>query len=633
MHSSNPGFQSKIAALSLALMLVTLWLVTHGYHGIVGDGRIYAFQALARLHSQLAADLYLQNISQDQFTFFSPLYAWFIGVLGLENAARLLTLFFTVWLLAAVWSFARAVAGRDAAWLAVAFLLIIAGDYGASGVFRLLDPYLTARLPAEALSLTALACHVRGKEPLGFLLALAALLIHPLIALPGLLLLICLCLPGRVSVMGAIGGGLAALCLAVVATNFPVASHGSGLMDAPWVDVVRERSQFLFLQLWSIRDWEFNVRPFIYLAFTAIAVPDARIGKLCAAAALVGASGLAVAFIASFIGPIAILVQGQAWRWIWITVFISAVLLPFTALQVWRNEKCGPLCAILLVSGWTLPGIGGTACISFALIVWLKRTHIDARVAAYCKWASAALGIVIVVWILIRCWAIVSPPTSQSGRVPSGAAPILDIVALKIPAVLFAALVWRGINTARSRWARPFLAAMLAALSIFVLPAAFKQSHRLGSAADINEFADWTRVIPPTSTVLVLQPHDVGAFAWFTLERPNYLSLDQSAGVVFSRATALEVRRRSEVLLPLMKPNWKMLTNLRARSGNGRNDDAATQPLTAKNLPQVCADPQLGFVISPTNVGFDPLRHEHAGAWKDWNLYDCRKVRSALTAT
>jgi len=66
--------------------------------------------------------------------FFSPLYAWFIGLLGLENAARLLTVFFTVWFLAAAWSFSRDIAGRDAAWLAVAFLLIIAGDYGASGV-------------------------------------------------------------------------------------------------------------------------------------------------------------------------------------------------------------------------------------------------------------------------------------------------------------------------------------------------------------------------------------------------------------------------------------------------------------------------------------------------------------------
>jgi hypothetical protein len=633
MHSSNSRFQSKIATLSLALMLVTLWLLMHGYHGLTGDGQIYAFQALARLHPQLTTDLYLQNTSQDQFTIFSPLYARLIGLFGLENAARLLAVFFTVWLWAAAWSFARAITDRDGAWLAVAFLLIIAGDYGGSGVFQLSEPYLTARLPAEALTITALACHVQGMKRLGLLLAMGALFVHPLIALPGLLLLICLWLPSRVGVMGAIGGILATLAIAVVATNLRVASHVLTVMDAAWLDVVRERSQFLFLQLWSIHDWDLNVRPFIYLAFTAIAVPDKRIRKLCVTAALVGAAGLAVAFIAGLIGPVAILVQGQAWRWVWITVFTSALLLPATALQVWRDEKCGPLCALLLVSGWTLSAVNGTACVLLALIFWLTRTHFNARVATYSRWLSAALGIAIVVWILIKCWAIASPPTPPSGRTPSGAAQIRDIFGLKVPAVLFGALVWWVIRTSWTTWVPTLLSAMLVALSIYILPAAFKQSRTLASASDINEFTDWANAIPPTSTVLVAPAPDVGAFVWFTLGRPNYLAVDQSAGVVFSRATAVEIRRRSEVLLPLMDPDWKILTSRRAKSGNGRKDDATTRPLTAKSLIQVCADPQLGFVISPKDVGFGPLRHEHAGAWKDWNLYDCRKVRSALSAT
>jgi hypothetical protein len=633
MHSPNLGFQSKFAARSLALMLVTLWLALHGYHGLTGDGQIYAFQAFARLHPQFAADLYLQNTSQDQFTLFSPLYAWCIGLLGLESAARLLTLLFTLWFLAAAWSLASAVTGRDTAWLAVAFLLIVAGDYGGSGVFRVLDPFLTARLPAEALTITALSCHVRGMKRLGLLLALGALFIHPLMALPGLLLVVCLWLPVRVGVIGAIGGVFATLAIAVVAINLPTASHVLTVMDAPWLDVVRERSQFLFVQLWSIHDWDVNAQPFIYLGFTAFAIADERIRKLCAAAALVGTAGLAVAFIGGLIGPVAILVQGQGWRWVWISVFVSAALVPFTALQVWRDEKCGPLCALLLVSGWTLPGVNGTACVSLALILWLTRAHFSSRLATHFRWVSAALGVAIVVWILMKFWAIVSPPTPPSGRAPWGVVQIQDMFALKIPAAMLVALVWGGIRASRTLRVPVLLSAMLAAFSILIFPAAFTQSRTLASGTDIHEFADWENVIPPTSTVLVAPPHDVGAFVWFTLGRPNYLALDQSAGVVFSRVTALEVRRRSEVLVPLMDPDWKLLTSLRAKSGSGRKSEATTRPLTTRNLIQVCADPQLGFVISPENVGFDPWRHEHAGAWKDWNLYDCRKVRSAPSAT
>ena len=51
--------------------------------------------------------------------------------------------------------------------------------------------------------------------------------------------------------------------------------------------------------------------------------PTTQVRKLCGAAALVGAAGLAVAWIGSVIGPAAILVQGQAWRWVWVAVFVA----------------------------------------------------------------------------------------------------------------------------------------------------------------------------------------------------------------------------------------------------------------------------------------------------------------------
>ena len=188
------------------------------------------------------------------------------------------------------------------------------------------------------------------------MLALGALFIHPLMALPGLLLLVCLWLPVRVGVIGAIGGIFATLAIALVAGNLPAASAVLTVMDAPWLDVVRERSQFLFLQLWSIRDWDINAQPFISLGLTAIAVADQRIRKLCAAAALVGAAGLAVALIGG------LMARSRSWCRVkpgdgsGLPSSSAPLLVPFTVLRVWRDEKCGPLCALLLVSGWTLPG-------------------------------------------------------------------------------------------------------------------------------------------------------------------------------------------------------------------------------------------------------------------------------------
>jgi hypothetical protein len=172
---------------------------------------------------------------------------------------------------------------------------------------------------------------------------------------------------------------------------------------------------------------------------------------------------------------------------------------------------------------------------------------------------------------------------------------------------------------------------LLAALAIVVWPAAFKQTRVFADASAIEQFADWRAAIPPTSTVLVAPAQDVGGFVWFTLGRPNYLALDQSAGVVFSRDTALEVRRRSGVLLPLMDPNWKIFTQ-RNRHMSGQTDEAPARPLTARSLVQVCGDPKLGFVASPVRLEFPSLRHAQPGAFRDWHLYDCGAIRAAPAA-
>jgi hypothetical protein len=632
MHWSNLEFRSSFAALSVALMLLALWQMMHGYQGLTGDGQIYAFQSFARLHPHLETDLYLQNTSQDRFTLFSPFYTLWIGLLGVENAARVLTLLFTLWFLGAAWSFIVTVAGRKTAFAAVGLLLIVPGNYGGSAVFRVVEPFLTARLPAQALVLTALCCQARGRPWLSLSLALAALLVHPLMALPGLALLVGLWLPSRVTVLAAIGIVLATSVIAIVSVHLPTVSHVFTVMDAPWLSVVRERSQFLFLQLWSRRDWETNAQPFLCLAFTAFAVSNARIRKLCAASALVGGAGLAVAFVGGLVGPVAIIVQGQAWRWVWITVLVSVLTTPFTALRVWRDESCGPLCAILLVSGWILPGDGGTICVALALSLWSVRARISRRAAGVLTLLSAALVVGIVGWLVVKSLAIVWTPTKAAAVAPFGVVKLQDLFALRLPAIALTALVWWGIGGSRAPWVPLLLSAMLAVLLSLLLPLAFKQSRTLAST-DTQEYADWTNVIPPTSTVLVVPPRDAGMFVWFTLNRPNYLALDQSAGVVFSRATALEIQRRSDVLLPLTDPDWRIFSRLRSRTDGRTGNEPATRPLTARILSEVCADPQLGFVISPGKVGFNSLPHTHDGPWKNWSLYDCREVRSELLPT
>jgi hypothetical protein len=622
MHSLRNALQNNRLGATLVLMLTVLWLLMQGYQGFAGDAQIYAFQALARIHPSLSTDLYLQNTSQDNYTVFSLFYAWFIGWIGLDNAARLLTLFFTLWFFTAAWFLAAALTTRAAAWLAVAFLMIVAGDYGAAGVFHVAESFLTARLPAEALIITAFACYYRGMRRVGAGVAIGALFVHPLMALPGFLLLIYLWLPVRLRLMGAIAAFFAVLSIAVAATMLPLAARVFTIMDADWVELVRERSQFLFLQLWSAHDWDINLRPLIFLIFIAVATDEKRIREFCSAGLLVGVCGLAIALVGSLIGPVAVLVQGQAWRWDWLACFISALLLPASLLHISRDKMCGPLCAVLLISGWIVSSFSGTACVLLALIFWSLRRHVSERAIPYFRWIAALSVVAALAWIVSNSLDLGSVTLNK----------ITSLAGVKVAAALLFALLWWWLRRARSAWPALMVSAALLTASIFLVPASLTQARSLGTDRDIQEFSDWSGTVPPTSAVFVAPSRDVGSFVWFTLRRPNYLALDQSAGVVFSRETALEVRRRSEVLRPVTDATWKILSGIRRRAAKLK-DNAPTRPLTAGALMEICGDPKLGFVISPENVGFDPLRHTREGPWKDWNLYDCRGVRLNVQRT
>ena len=411
---------------------------------------------------------------------------------------------------------------------------------------------------------------------------------HPLVALPGLLLLISLWVPNHIALIGALLGLLLTLAIAVVAAASPWLSPPLTLMDPSWLDTVQERSQFLFLQLWSFRDWELNVRPFFYLAFTAMAIQDERIRKLCVAPRYRGrrrlgsSSGRQPDWPRGFTGSRTSVALGMDFGF---CCAFCCFRRPFCKSGKTRNA--GLLCAVLLVSGWTLSAVDATACVSLAILLWVMRERINVRRTVFFRWVAVALASAIIGWMLLQIFRILgwSAGTLSFGwlRVLPSISEIRSIFDLRISAALAVALVFWSLRKNRSQWHTILLAAVLLASTIALLPSAFKQSRIFGASADIDEFADWRRAIPPASTVLLVPARDVGSFVWFTLQRPNYLSVDQSAGVVFSRATALEVRRRSNALLPVMDPDWKIRTRLRDNVATKRSASMVSRPLTSEN--------------------------------------------------
>jgi len=223
--------------------------------------------------------------------------------------------------------------------------------------------------------------------------------------------------------------------------------------------------------------------------------------------------------------------------------------------------------------------------------------------------AAVALGIVVLLWALANCWTVVTSSLTANTE-PFLVLIARNVVGLQIPAVLLFAFFSGWIMRLRSKLAPTLLSMILLVFGAVILPGSFSHIGPVGSFTDSKSFVEWQAAIPPTSSVFVADGRNSGELVWFTLLRTNYLTATQSTGVVFSRETALEVRRRSEVLLPLMNPSWKVMTNNeQIRSGKSEQSVRAVQPLTEKSLVAICSDPQLGFVVSRQDIGFEALRH------------------------
>jgi hypothetical protein len=85
--------------------------------------------------------------------------------------------------------------------------------------------------------------------------------------------------------------------------------------------------------------------------------------------------------------------------------------------------------------------------------------------------------------------------------------------------------------------------------------------------------------------------------AWLLLERPNYLSVLQTSGMVFSSDTAMEVQRRALTLAAIVPPatflNW---------SGGGSNLE-----LSLLQLQGACRLGAFQFLVTRVDLGSAPV--------------------------
>jgi hypothetical protein len=597
--------RTALAAIVFAFALGLLWMIMHDYQGLRHDGQLYTFQALAHLHpGSLANDIYLRYGSQDDFTLFSPLYAGVIRLLGVEHAAALLTFLFQVAFVLCAWLLARKLLPPRLVLLGIAFLIVIRGDYGTYHVFRSIEDFITPRMAAEALVLAGLTAMSARRPMWTWIFLVSAALLHPLMAAAGVAFVLCVqvAMPRprfAAAVCLAAGGVLIALGFAPFTANLR--------FDPPWLELL-QRKAYLFVTLWEPKEWGRIAIPLTTLGMGAIALEPSQARTFCRAALLVSAGGILLTLIGGDLLRLAPITQSQPWRFLWIATVLSTLLLPLIVGCCWQSGSTGRAAALLLIAMWVLRG--EVYPLEIAPLVLLGAWAVSAKYDAPptlqkwlvpCAWLVLALS---VVWTEAVLWLFAKGlPFQFDTR-------LLLLQARtwcregSIPALLITGTWWICWKGGPRALLYPVGAAAAGAF-LTVLPLSVGEwTWRSYPPAVYAVYAPWRALIPSGAEVFWAKGDPIPA--WLLLDRPSYMTVQQTGSNLFSRRAGMELERRLEVL---------------------RNAfNMGTREREVPTLAALCARSDLKFLVTSYDLQARALAEAPAGAPKDFQalrLYRC----------
>lgn len=601
--------------LGLAL---AFWLVARPFRGIWHDGRLYALQALQQLDpAAFSRDLFFLFGSQDQYSFFSTLYALAISSWGLLHATAVLqALGLGLWFLAAL-ALSRAALPAKPAILALLLIASLGGGYGSHWVFSYGESFLSARLYAEAFGLAGVAAWLSRRRILGATAFAFASLMHPLMTLPALMIGLALLLQAR-RWFGLIGIGLSlALVLGALGmTPFTGLLHP---MDPLWLNAVAARSPFLFITHWK---WEGFSRALFVITVAVTAwriLPEGTLRRLAWATLVTVLGAFAIDFVGGSLFKLPLIVGLQLTRVIWIAAVITLVLVVAMLFErrqenVWDKLL---LWGLVLAAFLDVRTQGGFALIVVA-VCWVGRRCLRGYQPPVWFWALLALvPLQILSWGLLNTNMEAELEVLFDGR--SGWRPYFysPATALLLSGVAYYLFTQQQIPRL------VLYAGGASATALLVLAVATWYDHDpvadYDSPARRVAIAPVAAVVPKSATVYWVEAPDK---AWFWLGRANYLSFVQTAGSVFSRETALEALRRA----PYVRESSPYDANQRWN----KRPQAQVGFLSAAAARAACRDLTLDYVIGRSHPGSGSMLFRDPATGWDYGLYECHALRANM---
>ena len=544
--------------IALGLGLAALWLLGRRYGGFTHDASLYAVQGLRILDpASLAKDLFFVHGAQDAYTVFPRIYALLIGALGAGNAALAVTIVGQIAFFAGAAALVFRIAAGQARWWSLALLAVISGYYGGVGVFRLAEPFATARTLSEPLVLAALACTLASRHRTAIAALAAAAALHPLVAAPGIAAVFFWHATVRPRLIWSIPAFAGLMFVAAVV--WP----GIALQfDPQWLAAVQDRSPHLFISQWLLPDWS----RFLWglcVIWIAVRLVEPPVRRLVLAVVAIGLGGVAMSWIAVDLLDSATAAGLQMWRAHWLMHFLAIVLAPVAIAGLWRSGSAARAAAACIAASFCfgrteLPASAALAALAVALDAserrwpgWMGERVFRLTLLGVICAASVGLLFEIQSRMPPIYGAIGSPTWTDYLNAAASAGGLMPV------AVLLWLAAYSRLAFAAAGIAAATLALSIAAWDARVPWARFVEQASVGS----NPFRD---ALPSGAQVFWPGVH---GRVWLALGTPTWFSADQGAGIVFSRDTAIEYaeRKRASRELQSAIENCAMVEQLACR--------------------------------------------------------------------
>ena len=619
---------------ALVLVLLAVRLLTSPFGGFVHDAQLYGIQSLHRsTGNAYAGDLFFLFGSQDEYSIFSLVMAPLVQAFGLPVAFFLGFLAsVTLFLVAQTSLILRLVSDRFLAVLTLVILTVCELPYGGWSIFQVHESFLTARLPATALVLLAIDRLLAQRVWQAWLCLFIAMSIHPLMSLPGAGILICWHLGQARPRVIRLATGIVS-CLALIGGVGMVLSGRWKPMDAEWLAIVRGISPQCFPLDWMAEDWA-NI---LFAVATLLVVtqtmrPELR--WLSISAVVVGLGGLALSIFAE-VFPIPILIQVQPMRALWLTEFFAVALAPLLAIKQWQTgTSVGKLLAILLT-------------------VWICRLRPPYMWDEGLYWVMAASMVGAAV-MAVNMFSLSADRTNQrwtAGFVAVVAACAVSSVINTVGCLQsLDQLTYIGDSVAlyyiAIRIVGDFLPLVIATIIVMLVVA--HHSSTRGMLPRAIAFAGIAILLTGLFRITTDAPRDTeglpfvrGTVAsadrlpnvywptdirniWFGIPARSYYHFAQVQGALFRRDTAIEARRRMDLVRPFEMRELRSLGQFIPweRLGRVYGPTERSKPVVAADVLTLATEPDLDFIVLPYNVPSLPSKHQD-GVW----IYDCAALR------